>query len=147
MVADVSKAYFFTLHIGWYLLREMFFRGWNLIDSIDKTFSVAWQLQVVGLVIIPFIVKLRFDWSFHLLVQIESSLIFGLNWILSKNATMFTGYAKHLIDFTILSIPFLVVQQSYWLKYILSSAISSDAISSDCDDDCDYGDDARLNES
>ena len=60
---------------------------------------------------------------------------------------MFTGYAKHLIDFTILSIPFLVVQQSYWLKYIWSSAISSDAISSDCDDDCDYGDDARLNES
>jgi len=109
----VSKAYFFTLHIGWYLLREIFFRGWNLIDSIDKTFSVAWQLQVVGLVIIPFIVKLRYDWSFHLLVQIESSLIFCLNWILSKNATMFTGYAKHLIDFTILSIPFLVVQQSY----------------------------------
>ncbi|OEU17056.1 hypothetical protein FRACYDRAFT_239659 [Fragilariopsis cylindrus CCMP1102] len=109
----VSKAYFFTLHIGWYLLREIFFRGWNLVDSIDKTFSVAWQLQVVGLVIIPFIVKLRYDWSFHLLVQIESSLIFCLNWILSKNATMFTGYAKHLIDFTILSIPFLVVQQSY----------------------------------
>jgi hypothetical protein len=35
------KAYFFTLHIGWYLLREIFFRGWNLIDSIDETFSVA----------------------------------------------------------------------------------------------------------
>jgi curved DNA-binding protein CbpA len=136
----IFKAYFFTLHIGWYLLRGIFFRGWNLIDSIDETFSIPWQLQVIGLVIIPFIVKLRYERSFRLLVQIESSLIFCLNWILSKNTTMFTGYTKHLIDFTILSIPFLVVQQSYWLNHIFSSVISSDG---DGDGDGD-DDDAHL---
>lgn len=112
----ISKSFFFSLHTVWYLFVGCILRGFDLIIRVSTSIPVPWQLQLLGLAAAPLLVKLR-HWPLQCLllvsVQIESAFIFGLDWILCQNGTFSSGPAKHLVDYAVLSVPFLAVQLIY----------------------------------
>mmetsp|Transcript_22252 Transcript_22252/g.61960 ORF Transcript_22252/g.61960 Transcript_22252/m.61960 type:complete len:714 (-) Transcript_22252:195-2336(-) len=112
----ISKAFFFTLHTGWYLLGGILLKSRDLMLTVGDNIPIPWQLQIVGVLTLPFIVNFRYwpvQYILRATIHVESVLIGGLEWIISQNGTFSNGYTKHLVDYTILSVPFLAIQLFY----------------------------------
>jgi len=112
----IPKALFFTLHAAWYLLTGILLKCMDVLATISDKIPLPWQLQLVGLLTVPFFVKLR-HWPLRYMaraaIRIESIWIVGLDWILSKNHATFSfssSYIRDIVDFVLLSIPFFAVE-------------------------------------
>jgi curved DNA-binding protein CbpA len=121
----LSKTLFFALHTGWYLLVGIISRGKDLTEAFSDGIPFPWQLQ---LVVVATMVPMFVERKQHLrrplrcianaVVEVESALIVGFDWILSKKNKIILGssfstsgyYVQTIADFAVLSIPFLIVQ-------------------------------------
>lgn len=137
----IPKTIFFALHTGWYLLVGILSRGRDLVATLGDRIPLPWQLLGVAAAIPCFVQwmqnhehshkhKLQHQ-RFLLLryiayatIRVESVLIAGFDWILSRNAEFASAVAPEnlysnsrgsiqiqtVADFAVMSISFLTVQ-------------------------------------
>jgi len=123
--ARLSKALFFALHTGCYLLVGLLSSFQHLLEALSNQIPVPWQLKLAAVAaLVPFLADPNHEKSLrnvaNTITETESALIHGFDWILSRARThgwvvpsTVKGHTQlqTAADFLLLSVVFFAGQQ------------------------------------
>jgi len=123
--ARLSKALFFALHTGWYLLVGVLSSFQHLLEALSNQIPVPWQLKLAAVAaLVPFLADPNHQKSLrnvaNAITETESALIHGFDWILSRARTHGWVVSSNIkgsaqlqtaADFLLLSVVFFAGQQ------------------------------------